>query len=574
MNSHLCSVLLSVITLVAFAGCGTDTESRVPSATDRQPPPLKVVDSPVIPGVNFRFQEHPEAFSSFVYHNGEDNSYFAILEALGGGAAVLDYDRDGMWDACFPGGGDLLPGDQMRSMPTSLWRNLGRLRFTDISQILPPMPHFSHGAASADSDGDGFADLLLTGYGGVQLLRNQGDGTFAESTFESRIENQSWGTTAAWGDLNGDGFLDLYIGNYVDWSFSNNPTCLSRPELERDTCPPRGFEGLLPAVFASNGDGTYRRVEQDWGLNTEGKTLGVLIVDLDNDRDLDIYVANDSLPNFVYRNDGDGFSDVSVISGADRNDRGLPDGSMGLEAFDFNGDFLPDIWVSNYEQESMALYRSHPDGFYRHVSQSMGVAGIGPTFVGWGIHISDFDADGDEDLVIATGHAIRNSKTAPRFQQPIFLVNEANRRFSNVGAHLGGYFSKGHLGRGVSGCDFDNDGRCDLLITHLRESPMLLRNTSTTTSNWIGAHLIGGKSSRDPIGARILLKTATDTQVRFVKGGSSYLSTSDPRLLFAIPTAADSVNLQITWPSGAVQDLVRMETNRYHTIIEPVSRQP
>ena len=568
LQDRLICFILVLITVLA--GCAEKSKSAG-NLTNNQ---NDSADSSIRVDVHtsITFHDHSERLSRQLYHNGEDSDYFAILEALGGGVAAIDFDRDGMWDLLFPGGGDLLPEDRIEGRPAGLFRNRGSCRFEDRSNHLPFSNIFTHGAAAADFDDDGFTDVLITGYGAVQLLKNMGDGTFLDVTTNSGIVDPAWSTTAAWGDLDGDGILDVYIANYVDWSFKNNPVCLERPENRRDSCSPRTFKSITDSVFLGLGDGTFRSAQDELGFSPGGKGLGVLIVDLDGDRDLDIYVANDGEPNFIYQNNSGTFSDISVISGADRNDRGLPDGSMGLEAGDFNDDLIPDIWVTNFEKESMALYRSHTDGFFLHVSQPMGIAGIGSEYVGWGISLADFDGDGDEDVFIATGHANRFSKSAPRFQIPILLRNDDNKKYVNVASTAGAYFTKGHLGRGVSGCDFDNDGRCDLAISQMHEQAALLQNTSNRTSNWIGVQLIGRTGTRDPIGARVILTAGKARQTRFVKGGSSYLSTADPRLLFHVPEKKSAVKIEIAWPSGIDQTITDPQFGRYHVILEPISQ--
>lgn len=553
--------------MILASGCHRPTTPVERSASPSSAATSATASAPKTSGI--AFHERAAFNPPFLYHNGEDSDYFAILEALGGGVATIDFDRDGWWDVMLPGGGDLLPGERMVGRPTGLYRNLGSWSVGDISSVLPESNFFSHGAAAADFDADGFTDVLITGYGAVQLLHNAGDGTFRDVTVGSGIANASWSTGAAWGDLNGDGVLDVFIANYVNWSFANNPVCIARPENQRDTCAPRSFEAQTDAVFLGLGDGTFRSALEELGFSPGGKGLGVLLVDLDQDRDLDVYVANDGEANFIYQNNGGTFTDISIISGADRNDRGMPDGSMGLEAGDFNGDGRPDLWVTNYEQESMALYRAHAGGFYQHVSQPLGIAGIGSTYVGWGIHLSDFDGDGDEDVFIATGHAIRHSKSAPRFQRPVLLENLDGRKFVNVAAAAGEYFTNGHLGRGVSGCDVDNDGRCDVIVSQLHEPAVLLENATPTASTWLGVQLVGRVSPRDPIGASVVLSVGQRRQFRMLKSGASYLSTSDSRLLFRIPDSADPVLLEIDWPSGITQHLTHLKPGRYHVVVEP-----
>lgn len=557
-------------TVVALVGCREShstldlTPSTVPSGAHSTPLPASHSN-------RISFQMIEPFVGDFTHHHGESDEYFAILEAIGGGIAAIDYDEDGRFDLIIPGGGDLLPGNRIAPRPTGLFRQRYDEGFVDFSSVLPEIGFFSQGAAAADFDGDGFTDLLITGYGAVQLLRNSGDGTFQDVTSDSRIENNSWGTSAAWGDLNGDGVLDLFVANYLDWSFENNPVCLEQPSNRRDSCGPRSFKPLNDAAFIGSGDGTFQSCHEELGFSPGGKGLGVMLLDLDGDCDLDVYVANDGEPNFIYRNDSGHFTDISVISGADRNEQGRPDGSMGLEAGDFNNDLLPDVWVSNYEKESMALYRSHPEGYYMHVSQQMGIAGIGSEYVGWGICLSDFDGDGDEDAFIATGHANRYSPGAPRYQLPILLENQGNQRFLNVASGAGDYFLATHLARGVAGCDFNNDGRCDLAISHQNEPVRGLQNITAIQSNWLGIRLIGRISPRNPTGARIICEPGNQQQVRFLKAGSSFMSTSDPRILFHLPRTSSQASVEIHWPSGLTQKVMNLATRKYHAIVEPVA---
>jgi enediyne biosynthesis protein E4 len=549
------------------AGCtpdGTGGSQPVasPSSGEVSVPPEENSDS------KFRFQSRDGFTLPFSFQNGEDADYYAILEALGGGVACLDFDGDGNWDVFLPGGGVLHPKNVMTAESSGLFRNLPQKGFQDYSEYLPVPLAFTHGAAAADFDNDGFPDVAVTGYGGLQLLHNNGDGTFTDVTLYTKLNDSSWSTNAAWGDLNSDGYLDLYVVHYLDWSFENNPECVDRLENRRDTCPPRTFQSLTDEVFLNSAEGTFLASRESLGFSIGGNGLGVLIADLDGDRDVDVYVANDGVPNFVYQNTDGKFADTSVTSGADRNDRGLPDGSMGLEIGDFNGDLLPDVWVTNYENEATALYRSCSEGFFQHASQPMGLAAVESIYVGWGICLSDFDTDGDEDVFIATGHAIRHSASAPRLQKPLLLKNDNGRQFVNVAQELDGYFEKGHLGRGVSGCDLDNDGRCDLIISQMHEPVTVQWNSTEPAMDWVGLHLIGRKSPRHPIGATAILNCDGNQQLRIVKGGSSYMSTSDPRVLFAVPLKTQSVSVEINWPSGITRKIADLSRNRYHRIVE------
>lgn len=516
-------------------------------------------------GWNVRFQRRDGISPPFHYSNGENDTFVAIIEALGGGVAALDIDHDEVPDLIFAGGGTLQPNSTLTAKPAGVFRNRGDWQFVPLNECFPPAKVFSHGVIAADFDEDGFTDVLVTGYGGLQLLRNLGDGSFFDATPSELLLDSAWSTSAAWGDLNGDQILDVYVAHYVNWSFENNPECGLGGH--RDTCPPRSFSPLDDEVFLGVGDGTFRAARKELGFSDGGSGLGVLLADLDQDSDLDAYIANDGLPNFFYENIGGKFKDISVSSGADRNDRGLPDGSMGLACGDFNDDLIPDIWVTNYENESMALYRSLSRTFYQHASHPTGVSGIGSTYVGWGIQLSDFDADGDEDVFITTGHAQRHPTTTTRLQKPILLRND-DGHFSNEASAGGEYFAASHLGRGVAAGDFDNDGRVDTAISDLHGPATLLRCCTETAANWVGIQLIGRSCTREPVGASVVATTFGKKRLRMINGGGSYLSTSDPRIVFFMSPTEQELTVNITWPSGKKQVVENLSVGHYHTIVE------
>jgi len=281
-----------------------------------------------------------------IYRNGQEGKQSAILESLGGGVGVLDFDLDGLLDLCFAGGGQIHPDQRITALPTQMYRNLGTWQFDAVGDLagVSSSAFYSHGLAVADYNHDGFPDFLLTGYGGVQLFTNLGDGTFSEDSKVAALIDPSWSTSAGWADFNGDGSLDLYLDHYVNWSFENHPYCDGPTPSQREICPPKQFEGLRDIVFFSNGDGTFRDVTDEVGIDAGGKGLGVLIEDVDVDGDVDIYVANDTVPNSLYLNDGNGkFESVADLSGVAVSDKGAPDGSMGVDGCDFNRDGRPDL---------------------------------------------------------------------------------------------------------------------------------------------------------------------------------------------------------------------------------------
>jgi hypothetical protein len=572
-----------------------------------------------------------ESGVSFTYHNGQEANHYAILESLGGGVALLDYDGDGLLDIFVTGGGAFKGPDKKRivGLPCRLYKNLGGWKFRDVTTEagLDRIEFFSHGAAVADYDRDGWPDLLVTGYGRLALFHNESDGKggrrFVEVTKQAGLlgGDHFWSTSAAWGDLDGDGYPDLYVCQYVDWSFANHPLCTGySADVERDICPPKQFDARPHALYHNNGNGTFTDVTKSAGLRTRrtekdyeqldhlspeakehlrladrdhdyGKGLGVVFVDVDGDGRPDIYVANDTTDKFLYINRSSPgkirFEEMGVMLGVARDDRGVPNGSMGVDAGDFDGSGRPALLVTNYENELHALYRSLPvknGALFEFSTQTAGIASIGRLYVGFGTGFVDIDNDGWEDILIANGHVIRHPQSAKVRQRPVLLRNngrpdaQGRVQFTDITERGGPYFQADHQGRGVAIGDLDNDGRPDLVISHVNDPVTLLKNEAGGDHHWLGIEL-AAKDHRDVVGARVELEADGRKRTGFARGGGSYLSSRDRRLLFGLGKTDVVGRLTVVWPGGEKQHWDALAVDRYWRLIAgeseavPVARQ-
>jgi hypothetical protein len=514
----------------------------------------------------------------FTYRNGEEAGHYAILESLGGGVALLDYDGDGLLDVFITGGGYFDGPDKqtIKGYPSRLYKNFGGFKFKDVTaEVLPAQAIFyTHGCAVADYDRDGWPDLLVTGWGRVALYHNEPidpadpakGRRLVEVTARVGLDDRLWSTSAAFGDLDGDGWPDLYIAHYVDWSFRNNPQCPGySSDVARDVCPPLRFKGLPHSVYRNNADGTFTDMSARAGLRRAdspdgdaGKGLGVIIADLNGDGKPDVYVANDTVPKFLYFNRGGWkLEEVGLRSGAAVDERGVAQGSMGIDIADYDGSGLAAIFVTNYENEMHALYRNlgNTEQFQFNTAAT-GLASIGQSYVGFGTRFLDIDNDGWYDIAISNGHVIRHPRFSPLKQRPILFRNQGNGKFTDVSPRGGAYFSTTHRGRGLAVGDLDNDGRPDLVFSHVGEPVALLRNITgdgEQRNHWLGITLVG-KERRDVVGSKVVVESGGRKLTWFVRGGGSYLSACDPRLLFGLGSADKVDRVRVEWSYGGGQE--------------------
>ena len=516
-----------------------------------------------------------------MYRNGQEAGNYAILESLGGGVALFDYDGDGLLDIFIPGGGTFSGPDknEPRGLPSKLYRNLGNFKFQDVSATVIPEQaiFYSHGCAVADYDCDGWPDLLVTGWGRVALYHNEPVDP-ADPKKGRRLVDRSqtaglhpitWATSAAWADLDGDGYPDLYVCQYVDWSPANSPRCKGYSSgVDRDVCPPSRFVGLPHLLFRNNRDGTFTEIGKKAGLRVlgvkddkgkqvdMGKGLGVVAADLNDDGRPDLYVCNDTVDNFLYFNRGRWkLDEVGLSSGTARDDHGLANGSMGVAVGDYNQNGKASIFVTNYENEMHALYRNTGREHFQHSTSPTGIAALGQKYVGFGTGFVDLDHHGFLDILIANGHVIRHPAAGSSLQQaPVLLRNLGEGRFKDYGRRGGSYFEGRHIARGLAIGDLNNDGRLDVVISHVNQPVTILRNIADVKKNhWLGLTLAGRKA-RDLVGTKVVAEGGGKRWTRFVVGGGSYLSAHDPRLVIGLGPEERIERLTITWSHGQTEE--------------------
>jgi enediyne biosynthesis protein E4 len=524
----------------------------------------------------------------FTYRNGEEAGHFAIIESLGGGVAIFDYDKDGLLDIYLAGGGHY-DGKTVLGYPGRLYKNVGNWKFKDVTAEagLSQPTMYSHGVAVADVNRDGFPDLFVTGYDRLTLYLNvpaEGGGRkFVDVTEKAGLTERMWSSGAAFGDLDGDGYPDLYVCHYGDWGFeTNHPLHCTYRENIRDVCPPKKFKPLPHKVYRNRGDGTFEDVSASLKLRTDGKGLGVIFVDVNGDGRPDMYVANDTDPNFLYVNRGKPGEPIKLeelggLAGVALDNRAQANGSMGLDAGDPVRSGKPALFVTNYEGELHAFYANQtvpdanaPGGYnilFDFESHRNGLQALGNTMVGWGTAFCDLDRDGWEDLIIAHGHAIRfPTANSGRAQYAKLLLNERGK-FTRISNHGGSYFKAVHNARGLAIGDLDNDGKPDLVVSHLNEPVAVLRNVVPTENHWIGFELTGEKF-RDIAGGKIVVQAGGETYTRFIKSGGSYASANDPRYVVGIAKATKIDSVTVHWPNGQVQEWKDLAADRYWTLLE------
>ena len=517
-------------------------------------------------------------------NSATSNKY--LIETMGGGVALFDYDNDGRLDIFFTNGALLsdpmpegkLPDKSGKKFWNRLYHQNADGTFTDVTERAGltgvQQGYYNMGAAVGDYDNDGFEDLYVTGFGGNILYHNNGDGTFTDVSEKAGVKGGGWSASAGFFDYDNDGKLDIFVTRYLNWTIKTNRYCGEKPPNGlRSYCHPDNYDGATNILYHNNGDGTFTDVSQKAGiLNPQGKGLGVSFADYDGDGFTDIFVANDSVQCFLYHNNGNGaFTEIGLLAGVGYNEDGKTFAGMGIDFNDYDNDGWLDIVVTDLSNEHYMLFRNEGTGTFRDVSNLSGIAGATLAFSGWSTHFFDYDNDGWKDLFVAQAHVMDTIQvTSPnlRYMEPPLLLRNNAGHFVRVIA--GEVFQQNWAGRGAAFGDIDNDGDIDIVVSNLGQKAYMLRNDGGNRNSWIGIQPVGTKSNRDGIGARIKVVSASGlTQYFTVNTATGYQSASDKRVIAGLGKDSTVKLIEIRWPSGVVQKFEDVKAHQYLKAVEP-----
>ena len=547
-----------VIVLLMLAVLTFESSARSQSSNPASATPVVFEDVTKKSGINW-------------IHNNAQSAARHLPETVGAGCAFVDYDNDGWVDIFFVNSGTsdfFTPTTPLRN---ALYHNNHDGTFTDVTvRAGIAKDSFGMGVAVGDYDGDGFQDLYVTGYGGNTLYRNTGKGTFTDVTDKVGVAAPGWSTCAVWFDFDNDGKLDLFVSSFVYYDKTLNVLCADE-QGRRYYCIPRHYKPSPSHLFHNNGNGTFTDVSAEYGIAASpGKSFGVVATDINNDGWMDLFVANDTMPNFLFVNKaGKKFEEVGLGAGVAFSQAGKTRSGMGVDAADYDGDGWQDLFVANIDYEFFSLYHNNKDLSF--TDEPREIAAATQLLSGWGLRFFDYDNDGDPDLLLVNGHPddfVEMHNARVKYKEPMVMFLNTGRHFKNVTESSGAVFTREFSGRGLATGDFDNDGDLDVLVSNNGEAPLLLRNDGGNRNNWLGLKLVATKSNPAAAGASITWEAGTLKQTRFKSAGGSYLSSHDPREILGLGSATKVTSLEIRWPSGQIDRLNNLPVNRYITVIE------
>ena len=522
------------------------------------------------------FELVPSATSriSWKHSNGRSPQYY-LPETTGAGCAFLDFDNDGWLDIYLVNSGRCDFYDPQPPLRNALYHNNRDGSFADVTEKAGvPGGGYGMGVAVGDYDADGYPDMYVTQYGRSILYHNNGDGTFSDVTDKAGVAAPGWASSALWFDYDNDGRLDLFVCRFVDFDKSKNKFCGNEYTGDRYYCIPRVYPPAASWLFHNNGDGTFSDVSKETGIAASlGKAWGVVATDVNNDGWMDLFVANDTVANFLFVNQKGKFRETGLDAGVAYSQDGRARSGMGVDAADYDQDGWEDLFVANVDQEMYSIYRNGHDLTFDDMAGSFGIGAITRLMSGWGVKFFDYDNDGNPDLFLASGHPddkIELHSTQVKYREPLLLFHNEGKDLRNVSSSAGPAFAQSYAARGMAVGDFNNDGALDVLVAVNDGQPLLLKNAAATGNHWLGVRLAGKKCNPDAIGARITWLAGDLKRSRLKTGGGSYLSSHDPREVLGIGPRNRIDRLEIRWPqpSSRVDVFTNLPLDRYITIVE------
>jgi hypothetical protein len=527
------------------------------------------------------FEEIPSSASGISWTHVNGRSPMAHLpETVGSGCAFFDYDNDGWMDIYLVNSGSCDFYQPAQPLSNALYHNNRDGTFIDVTKKAGvPGNAYGMGVAVGDYDGDGLPDLYVTQYPSSILYHNNGDGTFTDVTAKAGVAAPGWATSAVWFDYDNDGRLDLFVCRFADYSKSKLKFCGDTLTGERHYCIPSIYDPMPCWLFHNNGDGTFTDDSKESGISQSlAKAWGVVAADVNNDGRMDLFVTNDTVPNFLFINRGKGrFEESGLLAGVGLNVFGHPRSGMGVDAADYDQDGWIDLFEANVDQEMFSLYRNDKQENFSDVAVPNGIGAATRLLSGWGLKFFDYDNDGDIDLLLCNSHpddTVEKRVENVKYREPMLLFRNTGGMVKNVSLESGPIFSKPLAARGLALGDFDNDGAVDVLVTQNNGAPMLLRNNAGRQNHWLGLRLVGRKANIDAIGAKVTYKSGDFQRHVFKVGGGSYLSSHDPRIVLGVGlrTKVDWIEVKWPQPGGTTERFTDLPMNRYITITEGESK--